>query len=215
MNIIFDFDGVVLNSNHVKTEGFASIAIEFGIKASQNLVRYHLENGGISRFNKIEWFVNNELKRNDKQLIEELIFKYGKFVEKKLLECKLRTNLYNLKQKLSPCKWYIASGGLETEIIKLMNRKNLSELFDGGIYGSPKTKQKIINDLKKEFDPLNKEDWFLIGDSKYDYFCAFENDINFVFAYEWTDIIEYEEFVRENKLKIIKGIEELTKELIL
>tara|TARA_A100001388_G_C28752130_1_gene492791 strand:- start:1172 stop:1819 length:648 start_codon:yes stop_codon:yes gene_type:complete len=214
MNIIFDFDGVVLNSNHVKTEGFASLSKEFGIEASQNLVRYHLENGGISRFNKIEWFVNNELKRNDKQLIEELIFKYGKIVEKKLLECKLRTNLYDLKQKLSPCKWYIASGGLETEIIKLMNRKNLSKLFDGGIYGSPKTKQKIIKDLKKNFDPLNKEDWVLIGDSKYDYYCALENDVSFIFAYEWTDIVEYRKFISENNLKIIKGIEDLTKELL-
>ena len=181
MNIIFDFDGVVLNSNHVKTEGFASIAKEFGIEASQNLVRYHLENGGISRFNKIEWFVNNVLNRNDKDLIEELIFKYGKIVEKKLLECGLRTNLYNLKQKLSPCKWYIASGGLETEIINLMNIKNLSELFDGGIYGSPKTKQTIIKDLKKKVDPLNKENWVLIGDSKYDYYCALENDVRVLF----------------------------------
>ena len=214
MNIIFDFDGVVLNSNHVKTEGFAVIAKEFGSEASQNLIRYHLENGGISRFNKIKWFVNNVLNRNDKDLIEELIFKYGKIVEKKLLECGLRTNLYNLKQKLSPCKWYIASGGLETEIINLMNIKNLSELFDGGIYGSPKTKQKIIKDLKKKADPLNKENWVLIGDSKYDYYCALENNINFIFAYEWTDVVEYRKFISENNLKIIKGIEDLTKELL-
>ena len=215
MNIIFDFDGVVLNSNHVKTEGFASIGKDFGIKATKNIVKYHLENGGISRFKKIKWFVNNELNINDNELIEKLIFDYGETVEKKLLKCEFRTNLYDLKEKLSPCKWYIASGGLETEIKTLMDRKNLSDLFDGGIYGSPKTKMSIIKDLKKNVDPQNKEKWVLIGDSKYDYFCASENDINFVFAYEWTDIIEYEAFVRENKLMIIKGIEELTRESIL
>ena len=80
MNIIFDFDGVILNSNHVKTEGFAIVSKRFGKEASNCLVNYHIKNGGISRFNKFNWFVNEKLGIRDEKLIENLIKEYGEVV---------------------------------------------------------------------------------------------------------------------------------------
>ena len=51
-----------------------NISKEFGIENSNHLVNYHLKNGGISRFEKIRWFVNNILKIEDEYLIKKLIY---------------------------------------------------------------------------------------------------------------------------------------------
>ena len=47
--IIFDCDGVVLDSNKVKTQAFFDIAEPWGNKAQNLLTKYHVNNGGISR----------------------------------------------------------------------------------------------------------------------------------------------------------------------
>ena len=50
----FDCDGVILNSNKVKTNAFYKIALEYGDESAKKLVNYHIKNGGISRYkNKI------------------------------------------------------------------------------------------------------------------------------------------------------------------
>ena len=68
INIIFDFDGVILNSNQIKTKAFKTISAKFGFAQSEELIKYHIKNGGISRYEKIKWFVENILGKSDKEL---------------------------------------------------------------------------------------------------------------------------------------------------
>ena len=53
-SIVFDCDGVVLNSNKLKTQAFYNAALPYGEKAAIALVSYHIKNGGISRNHKFE-----------------------------------------------------------------------------------------------------------------------------------------------------------------
>ena len=57
-NLIFDCDGVILNSNKIKTNAFFAVALPYGQTAAQALVDYHLQNGGISRYRKFEYFLH-------------------------------------------------------------------------------------------------------------------------------------------------------------
>ena len=50
---IFDCDGVILDSNKIKTEAFFSLALPYGKGIAKLLVDYHTQNGGISRYLKI------------------------------------------------------------------------------------------------------------------------------------------------------------------
>ena len=95
INIIFDFDGVILNSNKVKTIAFKRIAKRFGNENSKKLIAYHLKNGGISRYKKIRWFVEKVLKVNNEELINELIFAYGLEVSKSLNNCEFRAHRFH------------------------------------------------------------------------------------------------------------------------
>ena len=52
-SLIFDCDGVILNSNQIKSDAFYNVAKQFGDIAAKKLLKFHLENGGISRYKKI------------------------------------------------------------------------------------------------------------------------------------------------------------------
>ena len=47
--IIFDCDGVILNSNKIKTQAFYETAKKYGHEFAQRLVEHHLLNSGMSQ----------------------------------------------------------------------------------------------------------------------------------------------------------------------
>ena len=61
--IIFDCDGVVLNSNFQKIEAYRNAALEFGASKEQadTLVDYHVKLTGISRNIKFKYFLKEIL----------------------------------------------------------------------------------------------------------------------------------------------------------
>ena len=214
INIIFDFDGVILDSNNVKTIAFKNISKRFGEWESEELVSYHLKNGGVSRFIKIKWFVENILKTKNKDLIENLIVEYGDQVSKSLESCQFRTNLFELKKKLRGTLWSIASGGKQDEIINLLAQKSLLDIFDQGVYGSPTPKMEIVKKVVSNKLPNKKNKYILIGDSLYDYECAKENGIKFIFASDWSEIKNPSDLLKNKNITFIKGIELLNLDLL-
>ena len=54
-SIVFDCDGVLLNSNKIKTQAFYKCALPYGEKYATMLADYHIENGGISRNYKFKY----------------------------------------------------------------------------------------------------------------------------------------------------------------
>ena len=214
INIIFDFDGVILDSNNVKTNAFKNISKKFGERESNELIKYHLKHGGVSRFLKIEWFVENILKTKNKDLISKLVEDYGNEVSKSFESCSFRTDLFQLKKKLKGTKWSIASGGKQDEIVNLLKKKSLLEIFDNGIYGSPTPKMEIVKNtvFNKESNVRNK--FVLIGDSFYDYECAKKNGIKFIFASDWSDIKKAKDIFKNKNITFIRGIEFLNLDLL-
>ena len=58
--LVFDCDGVVLNSNQLKIRAYYDVAIKFGASQSQAqaLVDHHVMLGGISRYPKFAYFLS-------------------------------------------------------------------------------------------------------------------------------------------------------------
>ena len=77
-NIIFDFDGVILNSVPVKTEAFRKLFEDFPKNKVEKLIEYHIQNGGKSRYIKIKYFFENILGQPiEENKINELAIKYS------------------------------------------------------------------------------------------------------------------------------------------
>ena len=50
--IIYDFDGVICDSVHIKSEAFVELYTPFGDEIASAVKEYHLAHGGVSRFEK-------------------------------------------------------------------------------------------------------------------------------------------------------------------
>lgn len=61
--IIFDFDGVILDSVDIKTKAFARLFEEHGPEVVEQVVADHLAQCGISRFRKFAHIYENILHR--------------------------------------------------------------------------------------------------------------------------------------------------------
>ena len=204
--IIFDCDGVVLNSNSIKTNAFYKLSKPFGDASAKTLIDYHKNNGGISRYKKFDYFVRNIIsnqldKRNEeevKKLIKKLCDEYGEIVIESLANAEVAFGLKDLRQKTKNSDWIIVSGGDQKELRLVFEKKNISKYFNKGIFGSPKSKYEIIE--KCLYKKIIDRSAIFIGDSKLDYKVANYFGIDFVFVSDWS------EFENLNLYANLKGI---------
>ncbi|MDD4864938.1 MAG: HAD hydrolase-like protein [Alishewanella agri] len=202
--LVFDCDGVVLNSNKVKTEAFYEAALSYGEAAAQKLVEYHLARGGISRYAKFEWFFQNVAIEISGPNLEQLLEIYAAKVRQGLQTCEIAEGLTELREKTKHANWLIVSGGDQQELRDVFVKRDLVSLFNGGIFGSPDDKDKIlVRELKK--GNISQSAIFL-GDSRYDYQAATNNGLDFVFLSQWSELTNWAEFCEENKIVSYKNI---------
>ena len=117
---------------------------------------------------------------------------------------KLRKIVTELREQTKHPKWLIVSGGDQDELREVLVKRDLAKLFDGGIFGSPDTKDTIL-DREQENGNIAKTALFL-GDSKYDYQASHTAGLDFIFISKWTEVVEWEKFCSINKLKIVYSL---------
>lgn len=186
-NIIFDFDGVILDSVPTKTKGFKKLFEDFPFDKVEELIQYHEINGGKSRYIKIKYFFNDLLNR---KISEEEIFeyanKYSEITKEELTNPKyiIEDAVSFIKQNNKKYNMHIASGADENDLKYICEKLDLSQYFLS-IHGSPTIKSDIVKTIL-EFNNYKKEETILIGDSINDYEAAKENGIEF---YGYNNIV--------------------------
>ena len=185
--LIFDCDGVILNSNPIKTEAFYQAALPYGKEAAETLRDYHVRNGGVSRYIKFDWFLTEVVGQSepDPEQRQTLLDTYAGNIREGMLNCEVDEAIFKLREKTSHARWMIASGGDEQELREIFRIRELEQLFDGGIYGSPRTKEEIFAELEEPNDEF--EPWVFFGDSHYDAKAASVAQIDFVFIEHWSE----------------------------
>ena len=197
--LVFDCDGVILNSNKVKTEAFYNAAKEYGHQAARALVDYHVEHGGVSRFRKFEYFFTDILKKDySANELNSIISNYAEEVRNGLLKCEIVSGLDNLREATKNATWLVASGGAQDELREIFEIRGLVHFFDGGIYGSP-TAKDIIVEQQLANGNIQQPALFL-GDSRFDHVAANQFDLDFVFITQWSEFTELEDYADSNGL---------------
>ena len=210
-SIVFDCDGVILNSNKIKTRAFRVASIPFGYEASISLEDYHLKNGGVSRYAKFDYFLSNIVPINSinkKELyLKKLLKIYSEETEKGLLDSEITYGLHSLRKKTKDSSWSIVSGGDQDQLRSVFAKKELTHLFNGGIFGSPDTKNNILNrELERENIKLPA---LFLGDTELDHKVSVSNGLDFIFISAWTEFRSYEQYCIENSIKMISKVYEL------
>jgi len=199
---VFDCDGVILNSNRVKTEAFYKAALPFGEKAASLLVEYHVNNGGISRYKKFEWFLSKTRGEIEPELLQGLLDSYAQYVRQGLNSCDVVNGLSEFRQATSGTKWLIVSGGDQNELREVFAERNISSFFDGGIFGSPDTKETI---LRREIDNNNiSTPALFLGDSRYDHVASKDSNLDFLFLSYWTEFKSWEDYCSTHNIQSSK-----------
>ena len=206
--LVFDCDGVILDSNRIKTEAFSHVAMQFGVDAAEQLVRFHVKHGGVSRYRKFEYLLINILKRkSDAKVIEGLANQYGKRIRDQLLLCPVTSGLNKLRKATLHTNWMVVSGSDQGELHYIFAKRGLAPLFERGIHGSPDTKDEI---LSREIASGNLElPALFLGDSRYDHEAAKLAGLDFIFIHEWTEFSEWQNYCKINGISAINRISNL------
>lgn len=204
-SIIFDCDGVILNSNKIKTESFHKVASQFSTSAADELAEYHTRNGGISRYKKFEYLLSDILNSTFSSAdVDALSQQYGALVFSQLLICEASACLQELSKKQTQQSWMVVSGGAQVELREVFSQRKISSLFESGIFGSPDDKDKI---LRREIDCGNlKFPAVFLGDSKYDHEAATRAGLDFIFISGWSEFSGWENYVREKNIRSVSSL---------
>lgn len=179
-NILWDFDGVILDSMKVRDWGFIEIFKKFNKDEVDKLIEYHRENGGLSRYVKIRYFYENILERPiKKEEVLDYAENFSLLMKTKLTD---KSNLIQdsvrfIQGKFNDYNFHIVSGSDQEELRFLCHELDLSKFFLS-IHGSPTAKKTLVKDLISNFN-YDKNKTILIGDSINDYDAAVKNDIDF------------------------------------
>ena len=178
---IFDWDGTITDSNHIKTEAFIDLFSSLGEEAADYIRRYQQNHGGISRFEKYRHYVRHFFGRNASAAeLEDFGSRYAALCRQKLLHASYIPGAVETLRTLSARQIpaFIVTGSPADEIRELAAARNLLPLIRN-IYGSPQTKDVLLARLLSE-NRLKPEETVFFGDALVDYKAAQINQIPFI-----------------------------------
>lgn len=199
--LIFDCDGVVLDSNAVKTEAFRTVAAPFGTDIAARFVHFHQQNGGLSRYVKLRQLLR-EAGIDDDARLPALLDAFAAEVRDGLRQCPVTPRLDALRRATRGARWAIASGADQTELREVLGARGLDDLFDAGIHGSPTPKTTLVQQLVADHGGAPPAA-LMLGDSRLDHEAATASGIDFVFVSAWTEYDEWAQYVARHALPTI------------
>lgn len=180
-SIIFDFDGVIIDSMEVRDYGFREIFKEYPHDKVEELINYHRINGGLSRFHKIRYFyeyiLNKEIKE---EKVAEYANKFSNIMREELIKEKylIKDCIEFIKDNSDKYEMHIASGSEEQELRYLCQQLDIAKYFKS-INGSPIHKNELVKNII-ENNKYKNQKVVIIGDSINDYEAARVNNIRFM-----------------------------------
>lgn len=166
--VVFDCDGVLIDSVPVKTRAFARLAEPYGKEATERFVQYHLEHGGVSRYKKFAWFFDNFLGRS---ITDEESALWGERFAALSLEEVRRCDLIPGVQEVLQT-WherlplFVCSGAPGAEQTLVLEEKGLAHYFKA-ICGAPPAKAELLAQILRDAD-IAPEHALMVGDASTD-----------------------------------------------
>lgn len=178
--ILWDFDGVIIDSMPIRDQGFRQVLKNFPLAKVDKLLNYHRANGGLSRYAKFRYFYEQILNQpmTEKQ-IATLAANFSVIMQQALTDKKLliSDSLTFIKKHYQRIAMYIVSGSDQTELRLLCGQLGIDQYFSG-LYGSPIPKTQLVKKIIDQ-SPGPIESIVLVGDAINDYEAAKENGITF------------------------------------
>jgi phosphoglycolate phosphatase-like HAD superfamily hydrolase len=166
--IVFDCDGVLLESVAVKTDAFRNLFLEHGMNAAERMVAYHLAHGGVSRFQKFAWFHREVLGRTITSDEERALnLRFNELCLSGVLAAPFVPGIINfLEEWHQQLPLYVASGTPDEELKEIIAKRDLGRFFQG-VHGTPPDKTELLAGIV-ERTGVNPGKTLMVGDSSTD-----------------------------------------------
>lgn len=180
-SIIFDFDGVVVESGDIKTQAFADLYKIHGEDVMNGVIAYHARNGGLSRYQKFRYFQEHLLGRPPLTAAEEKVLDQefsALVVEAVIASQPVPGAVELLQQESRKIPLFVASGTPEQELKIIVSRRNLAHYFTA-VRGSPIPKHQLIAEILRSHH-LTPSRVLMLGDALIDFESADVNGVSFL-----------------------------------
>lgn len=181
-NLFLDFDGVLVDSNRLKSSALQEVATTFlGESAGEAILNYHYANPGFSRFDLFQQ-ICSEFGCEGCYDVPEMLDVFSRNVMSGYLDCARVSDstLRNLS-KYSPI---VLSAAPVVEILELIELFGWGSYLDARVLGSPGRKSELL--LKHQHGSPSLEGSLFVGDSESDFRVAEEFGLGFVFVSDWS-----------------------------
>lgn len=189
--IVFDFDGVIVESIDIKTRAFAKLFETEGNDIVEKVVDYHVKNSGVSRFEKFRYIYKEILKRHlSGDEFQGLCSHFSQLVADAVAAAPFVSGAREfLENYFKVYDFYIASATPQDEIENIIKRRQMQRYFKR-VYGSPKKKVDIVREILAAYILEHNEmssdlvfspqSFVYVGDTMSDYLAAKENKVAFI-----------------------------------
>lgn len=179
-HIIFDFDGVMVDSNLIRHEGYRDLFADEQPAVISKLFEYTSNNGGLSRYEIIRYAYHELLNRSaDDALVQQAAARYSKIVSKKVEQAPDIPgaidflSVYSQDFELS-----LISSSDQAELRVICKRRCIDQYF-GEILGSPTVKSDNLIDYHYR-NGIGRDQSIYVGDTLNDWQACQKAEVLFV-----------------------------------
>jgi HAD superfamily hydrolase (TIGR01549 family) len=177
--LFWDFDGVIKESIEVKTQAYFSLFESFGFDVSRKVLKHHIANGGMSRFDKLPIYLEWAGVDPTNEVLVDYCERFSQMVLQGVIDSPwvegaekyLRSNEHNQI-------FVLVSATPQDELEYILQALNLLECFSR-IYGAPTIKKDAIFKTIEDHN-LNPSECLMIGDAIADLKAADANQMPFL-----------------------------------
>jgi phosphoglycolate phosphatase-like HAD superfamily hydrolase len=178
--IIFDFDGVIVESVNIKTQAFAELFKDEESDVVRRIIKYHLQNGGVSRYDKFRYIYAEILHRPlPRETFEKLCNSFASLVFNGVVTTQYVPGAIEfLQDNKGRYRCFIASATPSDELEKILDRREITRFFER-IFGAPITKDEAVKVILN-LTGVPPEDAVFLGDALSDFDAAQINNVPFI-----------------------------------
>ena len=176
--LILDFDGVIVESNHIKDDAFRKILSRYPDYFSE-LWQYHREHNALDRYSKFNHFVTRIFGQENTEMTNRLAQEFGELTQTAIMSCPFVPGAeVFLESFVGRIPMHLASATPETQLTEILQERQLTKFFKS-VTGSSLPKAASIEQIVQGAK-LNVAEVLFIGDSPEDYSAAQATGIRFI-----------------------------------
>ena len=177
--MFWDFDGVIKESTDIKTEAYACLFNDREVDFCEFVRTHHLNNVGLSRFEKITFYLNELGEEPYGPLFDEYASRFSQLVKERVIQCEWVNGVQTfINMCLPSVQMFILTATPLEEMRQILASLGIADTFTT-VIGAPQTKDDGLASLISKYE-LDVTQSVYFGDSFADYQAAQKHGVPFL-----------------------------------